>query len=118
MVVEVNAKPRNHRVEIHYLWLDSQSRPSQQVDVGNFLHFKSCVLYTELENPAQPLINVEVGAHVTRPELRCSEVSNKFYFTFTVRSDAMTNGLKIRKVVPATEEEARRVIERMDAESS
>ncbi|KAB2008914.1 hypothetical protein ERO13_D10G120600v2 [Gossypium hirsutum] len=88
------------------------------VDVGNFLRFKSCVLYTELENPMKPLINVEVVAHVTRPELRCSEVSNKFYFTFTVRPEAMKEGLKIRNVVPATEEEARRVLERMDAERS
>lgn len=82
------------------------------VDVGNFLRFKSCVLYTELEKPEEPLINVEVVAHVTRPELRSAEVSNKFYFTFT------TNGWKIRSVVPATEEEARRVIERMDADKS
>ncbi|KAK3020994.1 hypothetical protein RJ639_045459 [Escallonia herrerae] len=88
------------------------------VDVGNFLRLKSCVLYTELDNPSQPLINVEVVAHVTRPELRSSEVSNKFYFTFSVRSEAMTNRLKIRNVVPATEEEARRVIERKDAENS
>ncbi|CAL9098350.1 unnamed protein product, partial [Musa textilis] len=44
------------------------------VDVGDFLRLKSCVLYTQLENPAQPLINVEVVAHVTRPELRTSEV--------------------------------------------
>ncbi|XVF29620.1 hypothetical protein REPUB_Repub15cG0137600 [Reevesia pubescens] len=88
------------------------------VDVGNFLRFKSCVLYTELENPLKPLINVEVVAHVTRPELRCSEVSNKFYFTFTVRSEAMKEGLRIRNVVPATEEEAQRVLERIDAESS
>lgn len=86
------------------------------VDVGNFLRFKSCVLYTELEDPAKPLINVEVVAHVTRPELRSSEVSNKFYFTFSVLSDAIASGLKIRNVVPATEEEARRVIERIDAE--
>lgn len=47
-----------------------------QVDVGNFLRFKSCVLYTQLENPAQPLINIEVEAHVTKPELRTSEVSS------------------------------------------
>lgn len=87
------------------------------VDVGNFLRLKSCVLYTELEKPDKPLINVEVVAHVTRPELRSAEVSNKFYFTFTTSSDAMTNG-KIRSVVPATEEEARRIIERMDAENS
>lgn len=46
-----------------------------QVDVGNFLRFQSCVLYTELENPEKPLINIEVVAHVTRPELRTSEVS-------------------------------------------
>ncbi|RRT61724.1 hypothetical protein BHE74_00032237, partial [Ensete ventricosum] len=70
----------------------------------------------QLENPAQPLINVEVVAHVTRPELRTSEISNTFYFTFTVNPDALRNGLKIRNVVPATEEEARRVLERMDAE--
>ncbi|KAJ8477688.1 hypothetical protein OPV22_021415 [Ensete ventricosum] len=86
------------------------------VDVGDFLRLKSCVLYTQLENPAQPLINVEVVAHVTRPELRTSEISNTFYFTFTVNPDALRNGLKIRNVVPATEEEARRVLERMDAE--
>ncbi|KAI5670106.1 hypothetical protein M9H77_10470 [Catharanthus roseus] len=83
------------------------------VDVGNFLRFKSCVLYTELENPSQPLINVEVAAHVMRPQLRSSEVSNKFYFTFSVCSDAVESGLKI-----TTEEEVRRVIERIDAEKS
>jgi len=89
------------------------------VDVGDFLRFKSCVLYTEFEATDQPLINVEVVAHVTRPELRSSEVSNKFYFTFTVRPEATAtkNGFRIRKVVPATEEEARRILERMDAES-
>ncbi|GAB4858904.1 Acyl-coenzyme A thioesterase 4, mitochondrial [Ancistrocladus abbreviatus] len=88
------------------------------VDVGNFLRFKSSVLYTEVENPTRPLINIEVVAHVTCPEIRSSEVSNKFYFTFTIRPEAMTEGLKIRNVLPATEEEARRVIERMDAEHS
>lgn len=88
------------------------------VDVGDFLRLKSCVLFTELENPDQPLINVEVVAHVTRPEIRSSEVSNTFYFTFSVRPEAkaMKNGFKIRNVVPATEEEARRILERMDAE--
>lgn len=45
-----------------------------QVDVGDFLRFTSCVLYTEVDNPDQPLINVEVVAHVTRPEIRSSEV--------------------------------------------
>lgn len=46
------------------------------MDVGDFLRFKSCILYTELENADQPLINVEVVAHVTRPEVRSSEVSS------------------------------------------
>ncbi|XP_017630464.1 acyl-coenzyme A thioesterase 2, chloroplastic isoform X1 [Gossypium arboreum] len=88
------------------------------VDVGDFLRLTSCVLYTELENPDQPLINVEVVAHVTRPEIRSSDVSNTFYFTFSVRPEAKAtkNGFKIRNVVPATEEEARRILERMDAE--
>ncbi|KAK6940404.1 hypothetical protein RJ641_029935 [Dillenia turbinata] len=88
------------------------------VDVGDFLRFKSCVLYTELENPDQPLINVEVVAHVTKPELRSSEVSNTFYFTFSVRPEAaaQNNGFRIRNVVPTTEEEARRVLDRMEAE--
>ncbi|GMN50167.1 hypothetical protein TIFTF001_019337 [Ficus carica] len=90
------------------------------VDVGDFLRLKSCVLYTELQNSDQPLINIEVVAHVTRPELRSSEVTNTFHFTFTVRPEvkASNNGFRIRNVVPATEEEARRIIERMDAETS
>ncbi|XAR60869.1 Palmitoyl-CoA hydrolase [Bertholletia excelsa] len=89
------------------------------VDVGDFLRFKSCVLYTEFEDTDEPLINVEVVAHVTRPEHRSSEVSNTFYFTFTLHPEAkaVKNGFRIRKVVPATEEEARRILERMDAES-
>lgn len=46
------------------------------------------------------------------------QVSNRFYFTFGVDPEAIKNGLKIRNVVPATEEEALKVLERMDAESS
>ncbi|CAL0312089.1 unnamed protein product [Lupinus luteus] len=88
------------------------------VDVGNFLRLKSCVLYTELDNPDKPLVNVEVVAHVTKPELRSSEVSNRFYFTFGVDPEAIKNGLRIRSVVPDTEEEARKVLERMDADNS
>lgn len=46
------------------------------------------------------------------------QVSNRFYFTFTVRPEAKATNtqFRIRKVVPATEEEARRVLERMDAD--
>ncbi|KAL2935655.1 Acyl-coenzyme A thioesterase 9 mitochondrial [Bienertia sinuspersici] len=89
------------------------------VDVGDFLRFKSCVLYTELEDPEHPLINVEVEAHVTRPELRSSEVSNTFYFTFTICPEAKAeqNRVIIRNVVAATEEEARHILERRDAKA-
>ncbi|RXH97917.1 hypothetical protein DVH24_010242 [Malus domestica] len=89
------------------------------VDVGDFLRFKSCVLYTEVHNPDRPLINIEVVAHVTRPELRSSEVSNTFYFTFTVRPEAKAtkDGFRLLNVVPATEEEARHIVERMDAQA-
>jgi acyl-coenzyme A thioesterase 9 len=89
------------------------------VDVGDFLRLKSCVLYTELENPDHPLINIEVVAHVIRPEFRSSEVTNTFYFTFTVRPEAKatSNGVKIRNVVPATEEEARCILDRKDAKA-
>lgn len=47
------------------------------------------------------------------------QVSNRFYFSFTVRPEAKakTNAFKIQKVVPSTEEEARRILERMDAEA-
>ncbi|XP_013607191.1 PREDICTED: acyl-coenzyme A thioesterase 9, mitochondrial isoform X2 [Brassica oleracea var. oleracea] len=87
------------------------------VDVGDFLRFKSCVLYTQLDKVDCPLINIEVVAHVTSPEIRSSEVSNTFYFKFTVRPEAKArnNGFKLRNVVPATEEEARHILERMDA---
>ncbi|MCO5598870.1 hypothetical protein L7F22_052969 [Adiantum nelumboides] len=87
------------------------------VDVGDFLRFKSRVLYTEQDDSKQPLISIEVVAHVTRPELRTSEVSNTFYFTFTIDSEATTEpGFMVRKVLTATEEEARRVLERCDAD--
>ncbi|ESQ32478.1 hypothetical protein EUTSA_v10004228mg [Eutrema salsugineum] len=89
------------------------------VDVGDFLRFKSCVLYTQLDKLDCPLISIEVVAHVTSPEIRSSEVSNTFYFKFTVRPEAKArnNGFKLRNVVPATEEEARHILERMDAEA-
>ncbi len=45
-----------------------------QVDVGNLLRFKACVLYTEVERADRPLIHIEVVAYVTQPEARSSEV--------------------------------------------
>ncbi|CAB4291083.1 unnamed protein product [Prunus armeniaca] len=83
------------------------------VDVGDFLRFKTCVLYKKPEDPEQPLIHVEVVAHVTSPEKRSAEVSNTFYFSFTVRPEAkvtMKKDLKIKNVIPETEEEARPMV--------
>ncbi|KAG4174821.1 hypothetical protein ERO13_A11G144200v2 [Gossypium hirsutum] len=60
------------------------------VDVGDFLRLTSCVLYTELENPDQPLINVEVVAHVTRPEIR----SSIKYILFHIQRPARGKGHK------------------------
>ncbi|CAD5184573.1 unnamed protein product [Musa acuminata subsp. malaccensis] len=51
-----------------------------------------------------------------RPELQTSEIPNTFYFTFNLNPDVRKNGLKIHNVVPPTEEEARLVLERMDAD--
>lgn len=47
------------------------------------------------------------------------QVSNTFYFTFTVPPEAkdVKNGFRIRNVVPGTQEEARHILERMDAKA-
>lgn len=55
-----------------------------QVDVGDLLHLKSCVLYTQVENSSTPLIHVEVVAHVTQPQDLSSEVST-YIFLFSGR---------------------------------
>ncbi|KAK1388190.1 hypothetical protein POM88_016368 [Heracleum sosnowskyi] len=55
------------------------------------------------------------SAQILAKGMKSQNVSNKFYFTFTVSAESL--GQQIRNVVPATEEEARRVIERMDAET-
>ncbi|XP_078152618.1 acyl-coenzyme A thioesterase 2, chloroplastic-like [Carex rostrata] len=89
----------------------------KRVDVGDFLRFKSCVLHMQLESPDQPLIHVEVEAHVTRPELHTKEVSDTFYFTFGVDQESIRNRLKISNVAPGTKEEARRILQRMDSEN-
>lgn len=88
------------------------------VDVGDFVRLKSCVLYTETENVEQPRIHVEVIAHVTQPELKSSEVSNTFYFTFSLDPECQAPGVDrtVRRVLPATEEEARTYLARYKAD--
>ncbi|CAB4321403.1 unnamed protein product [Prunus armeniaca] len=76
------------------------------VDVGDFLRFKTCVLYTKPEDPEQAQ---------RRGLLRIwkLQVSNTFYFSFTVRPEAkvtMKKDLKIKNVIPETEEEARPMV--------
>lgn len=87
------------------------------VDVGNLLRFKAYVLYTEVDRVDRPLIHVEVVANVTQPEIRSSEVSNTFHFTFSLDSESLrTRTTPIKKVLPETEEEARGYLARYDAD--
>lgn len=46
------------------------------------------------------------------------QVSNRFYLTFGVNPEAIKSGVKIRHVVPSTEEEARKVLGRTDVVST
>jgi acyl-coenzyme A thioesterase 9 len=77
------------------------------VDVGNLVRFESIVLYTShSKTTIRPLVHIEVVANVTRPEERVSFISNTFHFIFEKR-----DGGTVRRVLPGTEEQARRVAE-------
>jgi len=103
------------------------------VDVGDLLVFNSRILYTdrgylrdyyeqsgggsgddngELDDACEevPLIHVEVEAWVTVPEEASAKLSNQFYFTFA--GSARTSS-KVRTVLPANIDEARRMAARM-----
>ena len=97
------------------------------VSVGDLLRFESCVLYTshamDIDNRAT--MHVEVVAEVMRPEERTSVTSNVFNFTFGVQSGADgkaravdgPDGMpELRRVLPATHEEAYRILERYKAD--
>ncbi|GBG77596.1 hypothetical protein CBR_g24043 [Chara braunii] len=89
------------------------------VDVGDLLRLKGCVLYTEKRDDPSlgPLIRVQVVAYITKPEKRSSEVSNTFYFTFSVNAQELKqSGRAVRRVLPATEEEARIYVTRYEAD--
>jgi len=104
---------------------------ARPVDVGDLLVFNSRVLYTDegsMENYHEdsseestttlssssskrkvPFIHVEVEAWVTEPEKASAKVSNRFYFTFACsKSDQ-----PVRRVLPGTIDEARRMAIRM-----
>eukprot|EP00850_Spirogloea_muscicola_P003220 SM000013S26389 [mRNA] locus=s13:91393:93605:- [translate_table: standard] len=89
------------------------------VDIGDMLRFKSEVLYTENEDRLRPLVHLEVVATVMRPEQRTSQVSNTFYFTFTVEPEDVESGVAVvRRVVPTTEHEARTFLARYEVDHS
>jgi hypothetical protein len=49
----------------------------------DFLLFKSCVLYAQFYNPQQPLVSIEVVAHVTSTKLRKGEVITVSHTAYT-----------------------------------
>lgn len=70
-----------------------------QVDAGDFLHLKSCVIYTQFENSSRPLINVEVLAHVTQPQDLSSEVCTISYIEYyLVTESEIQENLKLRLI--------------------
>ena len=110
------------------------------VDTGDLLVFNSRVLYTDTGKVADylehmethgtiemkriveeedadvkvkkdeflPLVHVEVETWVTEPEKATSRLSNQFYFTFAIVRHNPT-----RHVLPGTQDEARRMVQRM-----
>lgn len=88
------------------------------VSVGDLLQMESCVLYTSeaMDIRGRATVHVEVLAHVCKPEQRASVTSNTFNFTFGVAGDdgAALHGSEVdlRRVVPATHDEAYRIMER------
>ena len=80
----------------------------QPVDVGDLLRFESRVLYTSVSKSLKPVVHVGVTAWVTQPEHRSSKISNEFTFKFEKR-----DGGTVKKVLPATLEEAQLVIKTM-----
>ncbi|CAM9608254.1 unnamed protein product, partial [Phaeothamnion confervicola] len=90
----------------------------QPVDVGNLVRFDACILYT---TPAiddnLPKAHVEVLARVIRPESIEAKLSNRFNFTFAFPALATGGRQALRRVLPATAEEARRVVVAMQRDT-
>lgn len=92
------------------------------VNVGDLLRLKACVLHAsamdaQTANCIQKskhvtedmvgLLHVEVNAYVTQPENATSVLSNTFNFRFGVERAHADQ--KLKKVLPETEVEARRI---------
>ena len=97
---------------------------SAPVSVGDLLRFESCVLYTSeaMDILGRLTVHVEVTAQVIKPEQRSAVTSNTFNFTFGVAEHAdgtgraalaaAADGPQLRRVLPATHEEAYRIMSR------
>ncbi|GBG24277.1 Acyl-coenzyme A thioesterase 9, mitochondrial [Hondaea fermentalgiana] len=72
------------------------------VDVGDLVHFESCVLFTSKTLHANPSIHVEILASVVNPEATNTHVSNSFNFTFEVPPGSQP----LSTVLPETRDEA------------
>jgi len=95
----------------------------EPVSVGDLVRFESAVLYTSevMDVLGRLTIHVEVRANVIKPEARTSVTSNTFNFTFGVadesgRSARVGGGVELKRVVPATHEQAYRILERYKAD--
>lgn len=92
------------------------------VSVGDLLKFDSAVLFTSdrMDAAGRMTIHVEVRAQVIQPEARKAVTSNTFNFTFGVAENAdgsgraakAGSGPELRRVLPATHEDAYRIMER------
>ena len=84
------------------------------VDVGDLLRFKARVLHVDTTSKtSKTCVDVEVECLVTKPEETSAELSNTFLFTFHVENEAGgRDGRKVRRVLPASREDAAHVWER------
>ena len=91
----------HYEIMLEYSWVNGS------VDArGRFINL-------DPDHPVQkdaflPLVHVEVETWVTEPEKATSRVSNQFYFTFAIVRHSPT-----RHVLPGTQDEARRMVQRM-----
>lgn len=82
------------------------------VNIGDLVHFKSCVLFTSNSLHHAPSIHIEVLAFVLNPANPSdTNVSNSFNFTFEVPEDTA-----LVRVLPETRDEARRIVKRYFAD--
>jgi len=122
LVVVVGCSARTARTAYRQLELDEVTF-REPVSVGDLVRFESAVLYTSevMDVLGRLTVHVEVRANVIKPEARTSVTSNTFNFTFGVADDSGRSargggGMELKRVVPATHEQAYRILERYKAD--